>query len=290
MVTGLSFAYQASFSRSTASELYSATSVSCCSRAKQRFFFTAVCSLHPRDVVIDFGKYKGCKMGTLPSRYLQWLIREAHTPSLTVWGDYAKQVLEDPYYKDRLEWQKIEKLSTRGEMRKDGPLTASVGVKGSMIALGWDLSDHNAWSKVNFSLLGTTIGGRIPRKESDPSSSAMAQLKPKTVLPKPAMQVNLSKSLGGKVSPSRFDGSLFNLKVIGSDTILSSKLTNWKASVGELQPTKSLTLQEELLRRRQLRRERSANKSTLPPFTDNSQSLFPGRDSLLKRVRKRGDT
>ncbi|KAI5067681.1 hypothetical protein GOP47_0018209 [Adiantum capillus-veneris] len=292
MVMRVSFAYQPSFSRSTASELYSVTSVSCCSKGKQRLFFTAVCSLPARDVVIDFGKYKGCKMGTLPSRYLQWLVREAHHSSLTVWGDYAKQVLQDPYYKDRLEWQSIEKLGVRGEMQKGGPLAASAGVKGSMIALGWDLLDSSAWSKVNFSLLGTTVGGRIPRKELNQLQSAIAKPKPKTVPPKPAMEATMSTSSGGRVSPSRLDGSFSSLKVTGNNTILSSKLTNIKASVGESQPTKSLTLQEELLRRRQLRRERSAPKSltTLPPAIDDVQSVFPGRESLLNRARKRADT
>ncbi|KAH7387908.1 hypothetical protein KP509_16G048000 [Ceratopteris richardii] len=238
-------------------------------------------------------------MGTLPPGYLRWLIREGHDPSLAVWADYAKQVLQDPYYRDRVEWQKIEKLSSKGEVPKREPSGIGASAKESMIALGWDLSDRNAWSKVNFSLLGTTAGGRIPRKDPpSPSSIPKASVaKRKTAVSRPSMEPNTYtfpsrlKLLGKSLDLSASYEKHSNTNAAENSRTIPSNL-GASESESESEPTKSLSLREELLRRRQLRRERSASKSSIvqPPTSGSAQHRFPGRDSLMQRARKRVDT
>jgi hypothetical protein len=63
-----------------------------------------------RDRVVDFGKNKGAMMGTLSSKYLRWMVKNLQTGPLSEWSQFAAEVLADPYYQDRLEWEKVEKL------------------------------------------------------------------------------------------------------------------------------------------------------------------------------------
>lgn len=266
--------------------------------SRSRRTCTNVFAILARDVVIDFGKFKGCKMGTLPSSYLRWLVKESISSSLSVWGDHAQQVLHDPYYQDRLEWQTIEKLTVRGDMRRGGPPTGTAGVKDSMQALGWDLSDHSAWSHVNFSLLGTTLGGRIPRKKPDPSASS-----PSFPVSKPRATRATIANLKRTVSKPRSASGIPTMEASLTDKLLASsspktptlKSSLYNSATGKqdpkVKPSQSLSLQEELLRRRQLRKERSAAE-TLKKLPRNPKGVgvsFPGRESLLKRVRNRAD-
>lgn len=80
-----------------------------------------------------------------------------------MWAEYADDVLKDPFYRDRLEWESIEKSFIKSDMRRGRPPAGDASSLGSMKALGWNMEDHAGWSKVNFSALGTTLGGRIPR-------------------------------------------------------------------------------------------------------------------------------
>lgn len=287
--------YQRSASLTAASDYCPpAASASCrsISRSKQLGACSIVCAIPARDVVIDFGKFRGSRMGTLPSNYLRWLIREAGLDStrsrLAVWGDYAKQVLHDPYYLDRLEWESIEKLAARGDLRKSGPPTGNIGVKGSMQALGWDLSDHNGWSQVNFSLLGTSLGGRIPRKQRNPSPEpTISNCKPTTTKPRLASGVSTMKATvsGSFILPSA--------AAPPKNPALKSSLLNAAANKqdpkAKPQPSQSLSLQEELLRRRQLRKERLSPNASTMPATEKVRTLFPGRESLLKKAKDRAD-
>ncbi|CAI0410398.1 unnamed protein product [Linum tenue] len=121
-----------------------------------------------RDRVIDFGKYKGKMLGALPSSYLKWVSGNLRSGDTHHWAHLADQVLQDPVYHDRLEWE----FASRVLDANDGssvPSSASAG-NGAVAQLleisqrfGWDNDDKVGWSRVNFELLGTSKGGRIPR-------------------------------------------------------------------------------------------------------------------------------
>ncbi|PHT27012.1 hypothetical protein CQW23_33383 [Capsicum baccatum] len=63
-----------------------------------------------RDRVIDFGKYKGKMLGTLPSKYLKWVTKNLRARDFEEWANLADQVLSDPVYKDRIEWEFAQAL------------------------------------------------------------------------------------------------------------------------------------------------------------------------------------
>ncbi|KAI4995437.1 hypothetical protein ZWY2020_035340 [Hordeum vulgare] len=116
-----------------------------------------------RDRVIDFGKYKGQMLGTLPPSYLRWVVAELDYGE--VWARLAREVLDDPVYVDRVEWEHAHRF-LRGDSKfdyvydddGDGPLQEMAE------RFGWDLSDEDGWGRLDFRLLGTSYGGRIPRK------------------------------------------------------------------------------------------------------------------------------
>ncbi|VAH72511.1 unnamed protein product [Triticum turgidum subsp. durum] len=89
-----------------------------------------------RDHVIDFGKHKGQMLGTLSPSYLRWVVAELDYGDTLVWACLAREVLDDPVYVDR-------KMAER---------------------FGWEVSDEYGWGLLDFRLLGTSYGGRIPRK------------------------------------------------------------------------------------------------------------------------------
>ncbi|KAJ0075942.1 hypothetical protein Patl1_34964 [Pistacia atlantica] len=73
-------------------------------------------------------------LGTIPSTYLKWVSKNLRARDFEHWAKLADQVLKDPVYKDRL----LLELSER-------------------------------FGQVNFELLGTSKGGRIPRILDDES-------------------------------------------------------------------------------------------------------------------------
>ncbi|PON78531.1 golgin family A protein [Parasponia andersonii] len=117
-----------------------------------------------RDRVIEFGKHKGKLLGTLPSSYLKWVSKTLRARDFEDWAKLADQVLQDPVYQDRIEWEFAQNVL-------DGNTsTASLSSSGNGKALleiserfGWDNEDKVGWSRVDFELLGTSKSGRIPR-------------------------------------------------------------------------------------------------------------------------------
>lgn len=137
-----------------------------------------------RDRVIDFGKFKGQMLGTLPPSYLRWVVAELDYGETEAWARLARDVLDDPVYLDRVEWEHAHRF-LRGDSKydyayddgdgDDGPLQEMAG------RFGWDLSDEEGWGHLDFRLLGTSYGGRIPRKgarrQSTGSSSSPCSAK-----------------------------------------------------------------------------------------------------------------
>lgn len=111
-------------------------------------------------------------LGTLPSTYLKWVSKNLRAQHFEHWAKLADQVLQDPVYKDRIEWEFAENLLTgnNNDIRhknKNKNMTTYESSVSQLLELsgrfGWDNEDKVGWSKVNFELLGTSKGGRIPR-------------------------------------------------------------------------------------------------------------------------------
>lgn len=108
-------------------------------------------------------------MGTLPSTYLKWVSKNLRARDFEHWAKLADQVLQDPVYKDRIEWEFAESVLTGNNANTvnfSGNDT-NIGAVSQLLELserfGWDNENKVAWSRVNFELLGTSKGGRIPR-------------------------------------------------------------------------------------------------------------------------------
>ncbi|KAL3835354.1 hypothetical protein ACJIZ3_010090 [Penstemon smallii] len=134
-----------------------------------------------RDRSIDFGKYKGRMLGTLPSTYLKWISKNLRARDFEEWAKMADEVLIDPVYKDRIEWEFAEKV-LNGDV-----LTTSSNPTGDSVSelleiserFGWDNEDKIGWSKIDFGLLGTSKSGRIPRVKAEKSRVEFGDLKKK---------------------------------------------------------------------------------------------------------------
>lgn len=123
-------------------------------------------SLPARDRIIDFGKHKGRMLGSLPSSYLQWVSKNLRARDFEEWARLADEVLRDPVYRDRLEWEAAERILTGDTRRRrssgpaDSPVADLIEVSERF---GWVNEDKTAWARIDFELLGTSNGGRIPR-------------------------------------------------------------------------------------------------------------------------------
>lgn len=103
-------------------------------------------------------------LGTLPSTYLKWVSNNLRARDFEEWANLADQVLIDPVYKDRLEWEFAEKF-LNGDVLMSNSMSQSAVSELLELSqrFGWDNEDKVGWSKVDFKLLGTSKGGRIPR-------------------------------------------------------------------------------------------------------------------------------
>lgn len=108
-------------------------------------------------------------LGTLPSSYLKWVSKNLRAQDFEHWAMLADQVLEDPVYKDRIEWEFAKNVLTgnSNDVNKNKNMATNESSVSRLLELsqrfGWDNEDKVGWSKVNFELLGTSKGGRIPR-------------------------------------------------------------------------------------------------------------------------------
>ncbi|XP_023548140.1 uncharacterized protein LOC111806868 [Cucurbita pepo subsp. pepo] len=122
----------------------------------------------PRDRVIGFGRHKGKMLGALTSSYLKWISKNLRARDTEEWAILADQVLEDPVYQDRIQWEFAHSLMSGGDGRRG---TGRDGVVSELLEISdrfgwdWDGGAHDGgWRDVNFELLGTSKGGRIPRR------------------------------------------------------------------------------------------------------------------------------
>lgn len=77
------------------------------------------------------------------------------------WVDYVQEVLDDFFYLDRIEWEKVEKfLVYLYDLVK---FFNNKDVFVLVCIYGWDLDNEVVWSKVDFVLFGIIKGGKIFR-------------------------------------------------------------------------------------------------------------------------------
>ncbi|XP_042520847.1 uncharacterized protein LOC122094186 [Macadamia integrifolia] len=117
-----------------------------------------------RDRIIDFGKYKGKMLGTLPSKYLKWVSKTLRARDFEEWSKLADEVLQDPVYRDRIEWELAENILNGNSSSKASGRDSSVSdLLEISERFNWNNEDKVGWSRIDFALLGTSNGGRIPR-------------------------------------------------------------------------------------------------------------------------------
>uniref|UniRef100_A0A7N0RBJ0 Uncharacterized protein n=1 Tax=Kalanchoe fedtschenkoi TaxID=63787 RepID=A0A7N0RBJ0_KALFE len=130
-----------------------------------------------RDRTISFGKHRGKMLGSLPSTYLQWISKNLRAGDTEHWATLADQVLEDPVYKDRIEWEFAEKVLNGDVLTTSASASSVEALLQISERFGWDNEDKIGWSTVNFELLGTSRGGRIPRVSDKGSGGGVGRLK-----------------------------------------------------------------------------------------------------------------
>ncbi|KAJ8759942.1 hypothetical protein K2173_010798 [Erythroxylum novogranatense] len=221
-----------------------------------------------RDRVIDFGKYKGKMLGSLPSTYLKWVSNNLRAGDSLHWANMADQVLQDPVYKDRLEWEYADTV-LNGE--KSGGSLLAKGREDAVSQLleisetfGWDNNDKVGWSKVNFELLGTSRGGRIPRMVS--SSSDEKEERKVSV----AKMVEGERVLSGSEERRRVRRERVRLKKSGSDV---------KEKFGVVQGSHG----NEIDRVKQQRRDHVGDDDG-DSMVQQFKNPFPGREALLEKM------
>ncbi|KAJ4959076.1 hypothetical protein NE237_026187 [Protea cynaroides] len=101
-------------------------------------------------------------LGTLPTKYIKWVSKTLRARDFEDWAKLADEVLQDPVYRDRIEWEFAENIlngNTRSSIT-ESPVSDLLEISERF---GWNNEDKVGWSKIDFALLGTTKGGRIPR-------------------------------------------------------------------------------------------------------------------------------
>ncbi|XP_010259891.1 PREDICTED: uncharacterized protein LOC104599168 isoform X2 [Nelumbo nucifera] len=149
-----------------------------------------------RDRIIDFGKYKGKMLGTLPSKYLKWISKNLRARDFEEWAKLADEVLQDPVYRDRLEWEYADKILNGDDSRAsrtESPVSDLLEISESF---GWNNEDKVAWSRINFELLGTSKGGRIPRNRIKKDEELSGSMKTRLQVSQVEGRVPLKKDLG----------------------------------------------------------------------------------------------
>lgn len=241
----------------------------------KRAVIKPVGAIPARDRPIDFGKYKGKMLGTLPSTYLKWVSKNLRARDFEEWAKLADEVLEDPVYRDRIEWESAQKI-----LNGDVVVTSSSSIPQNAVSelldiserFGWDNEDKLGWAKIDFRLLGTSKGGRIPRLLPSsgvrPNDEGAGSVKPK-----------LSKSQYGAVEREtvgrdkrrerrerlkmRKNGSIDNGEK--SDILLNDK--------GSFGTSRHNKMEE--------------NERVVDEGVMKTESPFPGRESLIKKVLNR---
>ncbi|KAL1829650.1 hypothetical protein ACET3Z_008062 [Daucus carota] len=217
-----------------------------------------------RDKIVDFGKYKGRLLGSLPSTYLKWVSKNLRAGDYEEWARFSDEVLEDPVYKDRIEWEFAEKILNGDVLRskyEDGNTVDELLELSERF--GWDNEDKLGWSKIDFGLLGTSKGGRIPRLGVESKGRIMEKLDGGN-----KNSTNGKKNYDGDEGVERRRARRERLK---SRTNKTENDGNGGGTLG-ISNDKVIDSAEKI------------SAMTVNASIGNSSSPFPGRQSLLKKA------
>ncbi|KAI3845383.1 hypothetical protein MKX03_029705 [Papaver bracteatum] len=225
-----------------------------------------------RDKIIDFGKHKGRMLGTLPSKYLKWVSKTLRARDFEEWAQLADQVLADPVYKDRIEWELAEVLLNGNEISSGKNVKSPVSdLLEISERFGWDNDDKIGWSKINFELLGTSKTGRIPRKaisssddDDDENSKGFREKK----------FGGLSDNVGGGSREERREKQRLK-RVLELRKVKLDFVANKKKEIDYHQ------------NQNQHRLDRDNDDDLMALVEKPASSPFPGRENLLKKVLNR---
>ncbi|KAF2937192.1 uncharacterized protein [Oryza sativa Japonica Group] len=243
----------------------------------------AASSRPARDRVIDFGKHKGQMLGTLPPSYLRWVVAELDYGDTAAWASLAREVLDDPVYVDRVEWEHAHRF-LRGDTDYDGD-----GEDGPLHEMadrfGWDLSDEEGWSRLDFRLLGTSYGGRIPRKggRRQTTTSSLFDIGAETDGPRgkrderrERMRLRRETQVrGAKLDMLGVNAGVKDGGVLGTPRKARTRTTAKTDILG--------------LGRRRSRGGEVLGEKVLPGSGGQGGNPFPGRQAFLDKVRKLKD-
>ncbi|KAF3784393.1 hypothetical protein EJ110_NYTH30258 [Nymphaea thermarum] len=229
-----------------------------------------------RDMVIDYGKYRGRMLGTLPSSYLKWVSKNLRAGDYQEWADRADEVLADPVYADRIEWEHAQKILTGNEVsRVAGTRSHSNSFTQKPVSdlldisrrFGWDNDDKEGWTKIDFNLLGTSKGGRIPRRLNDTQRSSGAV-------------------------PYQDDGGSHRLSSSSSSPLIESNGNSDNVRSG-FERRRELRRERQRMRKTedggdlvQQQHQRSVESSSYsPPSAEGERrNPFPGRQAILRKL------
>ncbi|KAF3328096.1 hypothetical protein FCM35_KLT06702 [Carex littledalei] len=225
----------------------------------------------PRDIKIKIGRYKGRMLGTLPPSYLKWLSNpDVSDPdiylSLATWSDLAKQVLQDPVYQDRIEWEPAWKIFT-GEGRGNFYESESFDWKKAYNDIGekygWDMDDKEGWSKVKRELIGTSFSARIPRKKDRRSKLRASESVKSEVIEKKKRPVLVGGKKGERIERMRMKREKLPGRIEVKEAVNKSEDSGYLDDQNEVKNDENCGLlvgknREERIERMRLRREEKA--------------------------------
>lgn len=206
-------------------------------------------------------------MGTLPSTYLKWVSKNLRARDFEDWAKMADQVLEDPVYKDRLEWEFADKLLNGDVSRRSSDVEKPSAVQELLEIserFGWDNEDKLGWSKIDFQLLGTSNGGRIPRVRVSVDEREGMRLKMKR-------EKKLGQSMGKEEDRERREERRERLKM--KREVVVGKEMEKKDKFGIRRIDRGNEVR--------IRFERNDEEDRTVGILHNP---FPGREALLKKV------
>nr|GLL23316.1 uncharacterized protein LOC109187224 [Ipomoea trifida] len=229
-----------------------------------------------RDRVIDFGKFKGKMLGTLPSSYLKWVSKNLRARDFEEWAKLADEVLDDPVYNDRIEWEFAQNVLNGDVLLSAATPSAVSELLEISQRFGWDNDDKAGWSKIDFSLLGTSKGGRIPRVGDSDSDGRNDRTGMESKLRR------LKKEGGeGEADRGRRERRRERLRATRTMTSVSSTAESRpKERMARLEIRETLKGNIGNAGENRVRVDGSPSPSGIP-------SPFPGREALLKKVLSR---
>lgn len=178
-------------------------------------FLMSASKIPARDRLITFGKYKGKMLGSLPSSYLKWVSKNLRAGDTQDWAKLADEVLVDSVYRDRMEWELAENVLNGNNVGSSSSGNANVSMLLEMSErFGWDNDDKVGWSKIDFGLLGTSKGCRIPRTSVEPDKESIKSVRRRARVNRPPLRTETG---GGKLGKG--SGNEEEQCVDGEDTM-----------------------------------------------------------------------